>query len=117
MGTEQRYDIYDLFLRFPAPLVPRSRRLEVPERMDRDGNPVVPLDLEAGARRLVSDGVEAIAICFLHAYRNPAHEQAAADAVRALFADLAVSVSSSVVASCGSTSVASPRAPMPMCSR
>ena len=36
MGTEQRYDIYDLFLQYPAPLVPRRRRLEVPERMDRD---------------------------------------------------------------------------------
>ena len=34
MGTEQRYDIYDLFLRYPDPLVPRRRRLEVPERMD-----------------------------------------------------------------------------------
>src|SRR5436853_942315 len=38
MGTEQRYDIYDLFLAFPEPLVPRHRRLEVRERLDRDGN-------------------------------------------------------------------------------
>ena len=63
MGTEQRYDIYDLFLRYPEPLVPRRRRLEVPERMDRDGNAVVPLDLDAvrdaartaGRRRRRSD--------------------------------------------------------------
>ena len=45
MGTEQRYDIYDLFLRFPDPLVPRRRRLEVTERMDRDGNVLMPLDV------------------------------------------------------------------------
>src|ERR1700761_6938619 len=85
MGTEQRYDIYDLFLRFPDPLVPRRHRLEVAERMDRDGNVLTPLDpaeVRAVAHRLVSDGIEAIAICFLHAYRNPAHERAAADAVR-----------------------------------
>jgi 5-oxoprolinase (ATP-hydrolysing)/N-methylhydantoinase A len=101
MGTEQRYDIYDLFLQYPEPLVPRRRRLEVPERMDRDGNIVTPLDLAAireAARALVADGVEAIAVCFLHAYRNPAHEQQAGAAIRGAFPDLAVSLSSDVVA-------------------
>src|SRR6185437_4061645 len=101
MGTEQRYDIYDLFLRFPDPLVPRRHRLEVAERMDRDGNALTPLDpneARAAAHRLVADGIEAIAICFLHAYRNPAHEQQAAAVVRAAFPDIAVSISSDVVA-------------------
>src|SRR5436190_13266141 len=46
MGTEQRYDIYDLFLKYPDPLVRRRHRLEVRERMDRDGKVVVPLDRE-----------------------------------------------------------------------
>jgi 5-oxoprolinase (ATP-hydrolysing)/N-methylhydantoinase A len=101
MGTEQRYDIYDLFLQFPAPLVPRRRRLEVAERMDRDGNAVVPLDIDSvleAAGRLVADGCEAVAICFLHSFRNPAHEQAAAAAIRARYPDLAVSLSCEVVA-------------------
>jgi 5-oxoprolinase (ATP-hydrolysing) len=101
MGTEQRYDIYDLFLQYPEPLVPRRRRLEVPERMDRDGNTVVPLDAAAvrdAARRLAADGVEAIAICFLHAYRNPAHEREAGEIIRAMLPDVAVSLSSDVVA-------------------
>jgi len=101
MGTEQRYDIYDLFLQFPAPLVPRRHRLEVAERIDRDGNVVVPLDLaevRAAARHLVAEGAEAIAICFLHAYRNSAHERAAADIIRAAHPDVAVSLSSEVVA-------------------
>lgn len=100
MGTEQRYDIYDLFLQYPEPLVPRRRRLEVPERMDRDGNTVVAVDLEAvatAARQLAAEGVEAIAVCFLHAYRNPAHERAAGEAIRALLPDIAVSLSSDVV--------------------
>ena len=101
MGTEQRYDIYDLFLRYPDPLVPRRRRLEVPERMDRDGNPIIPLERDAvrdAARSLAADGVEAIAVCFLHAYRNPAHEREAGEIVRALLPDVAVSLSSDVVA-------------------
>src|SRR5713101_253890 len=99
MGTEQRYDIYDLFLRYPEPLVPRRRRLEVPERMDRDGNTIIALDRDAvsdAARRLAADGVEAIAICFLHAYRNPAHEREAGAIVRALLPVVAVSLSSEV---------------------
>src|SRR5262249_50479095 len=98
---EQRYDIYDLFLHYPEPLVPRRRRLEVPERLDRDGNIVVPLDVTAvreAARQLVAQGVEAIAGCFLHAYRNPAHEQRARDAIAELCPELAVSLSSEVVA-------------------
>jgi 5-oxoprolinase (ATP-hydrolysing)/N-methylhydantoinase A len=101
MGTEQRYDIYDLFLQFPDPLVPRRHRLEATERMDRDGNVLIPLDaaeVRAIAQRLVADGIEAIAICFLHAYRNPVHERAAAAVIRAAFPDIAVSISSDVVA-------------------
>ena len=101
MGTEQRYDIYDLFLRFPEPLVPRRRRLEVPERMDRDGRVVTPLDaaaVEAAARELAASGAGAVAIAFLHAYANPAHEREAADIVRRVAPGLAVSLSSEVVA-------------------
>ena len=101
MGTEQRYDIYDLFLQFPDPLVPRRHRLEVNERLDRDGNVITPLDpaeVRATALRLRAEGVEAIAICFLHAYRNAVHERAAAEIVRAACPELAVSISSDVVA-------------------
>ncbi len=54
--------------------------------------------MRAAAQRLVADGIEAIAICFLHAYRNPAHERHAAAIVRAAFPDIAVSISSDVVA-------------------
>src|SRR5207244_3857716 len=98
---EQRYDIYDLFLRFPEPLVPRSRRLEVAERLDRDGRVVTPLDLDgvrAAVRRLVDEGVDALALCFLHSYANPAHEQVAGELIRREFPGLPVSLSSEVVA-------------------
>ena len=103
-GTEQRYDIYDLFLRYPAPLVPRHRRLEVAERIDRDGRVVTPLDgdgVRRAARALGADGVQAVAICFLHAYREPKHEQEAAAIVAAELPGVPVSVSSAVVAEIG----------------
>lgn len=100
-GTEQRYDIYDLFIPFPDPLVARRDRLEVPERIDADGEVVVPLDLDAARARLHEfscSGVEAVAICFLHSYRNPEHERQIGELARREFPDLAISLSSDVVA-------------------
>lgn len=100
MGTEQRYDIYDLFLKFPEPLVPRDRRLEVAERIDALGAVVTELDedqVRGALRQLAADGVNAVAVCFLHAYRNPAHEQRVAVLAAREFPQLAISLSSEVV--------------------
>ena len=100
MGREQRYDIYDLFLEYPEPLVPRRWRLEVDERMTRDGKPLRAPDLKAVRgllQGLLHEGVEAVAVCLMHSYRNPAHEGAVADAIRRDFPQLSVSVSSEVV--------------------
>ena len=99
MGTEQRYDIHDLFLAFPAPLAARRDRREVAERVSRDGAVLEAIDLDAirrEVRDLVDDGVEALAVCFLHAYKNPAHERAVRDLVRTEFPELPVSISSDV---------------------
>ena len=99
MGTEQRYDIHDLFLTFPEPLAARRDRREIAERVSRDGAVLEAIDLDAvrrEVRELVADGVEALAVCFLHAYKNPAHERAVRDLVRAEFPNLPVSISSDV---------------------
>jgi len=99
MGKEQRYDIYDLFLQYPAPLVPRRWRIEVDERLTRDGTVLRPLDpdeVRAAARTLLSQGVEAIAVVFLHAYANPAHERAVRDLLARAHPTLSVSISSEV---------------------
>jgi 5-oxoprolinase (ATP-hydrolysing)/N-methylhydantoinase A len=104
MGREQRYDIYDMFLDFPEPLVPRDLRLEVGERTDRDGNEVAPLnedELRRALATLVEKGCEAVAISFINAYRNPAHERRAGEIAAAEFPDLAVSLSAQVVAEIG----------------
>lgn len=99
MGKEQRYDIYDLFLRFPDPLVPRRWRVDIPERITRDGTVRIPLDLSIVRRavaNLVAQGVEGIAVCFLHAYKNPEHEQQVKALIEAAHPEIAVSISSEV---------------------
>ncbi len=101
IGVEQRYDIYDLFLTFPEPLVRRSRRLEVAERMGADGGVIKPLDemsVLRAVKRLVADQVEAIAVCLLHSYRNPDHEQRIRALIKQHFPQISVSISSEVVA-------------------
>lgn len=99
IGIEQIYDIYDLFAIYPTPLIPRELRREVPERVTRDGAVVEPLD-DAATRELiadlVADGVEAIAVALVHAYRNPAHERRIAALIAEACPDLAVSLSSRV---------------------
>jgi N-methylhydantoinase A len=80
IGRERKYELYDIFIEMPEPLVPRNLRLEVPERLGPDGQVETPLDpavLAERARQLVADGAESIAIVFLHSYANPAHEQEA----------------------------------------
>ncbi len=99
MGKEQRYDIYDLFLQYPKPLVPRRWRVEVTERVTRDGEIRTALDL-AEVRRcvsaLVAQEVESIAVSFLHAYKNPAHEQQVKALIEAEFPQLSVCIGSEV---------------------
>jgi len=99
MGTEQRYDIHDLFLEFPEPLVPRRLRSQVTERLNRDGDVVMPLDMDQASReieKLVERGVAAIAVCFMHSYKNPVHEEAVGALIERMFPDIAVSLSSAV---------------------
>ena len=88
--------MYDVLYRRPAPLVPRGRRLEVPERLDARGAVLVPLDevaVRAAAQRLGRDGVESVAIAFLFSYRSPTHEQRAAEIVVAALPGASVSAS------------------------
>ncbi len=100
MGLEQRYDLFDLRLRFPEPLVPRGLRREVAERVRYDGSVALDLDLEgvrdAVAELVAGHGIEALAVCFLHSYANRSHEARALEAIGAAFPDLYVSTSADV---------------------
>ena len=78
MAKEMRYDIYDLLLVLPEPLVARPLRLEVDERINARGEVLTPLqtsELEVIANTLKDEGVEAVAVCYLHAFTNPEHEE------------------------------------------
>jgi N-methylhydantoinase A len=100
MGRESRFDIYDLELELPEPLVPRHRVYEIAERLDQTGAVVTPLDLHQVAdvtAALRKDGIEAIAVCFLHAFRNPQHERAIRDALAQALPEVAISLSSEVM--------------------
>jgi N-methylhydantoinase A len=80
-----RDDPYDLFWKHPPPLVPRRLRIPVTERMYFDGTVHTPIevgDVEEAVPVFAAEGVTSVAIAFLHAYANPAHELAAADALR-----------------------------------
>jgi N-methylhydantoinase A len=85
----------------PQPVVERRHRFEVQERLNADGSVLVPLDLGSVERALdaaLAAGVEALAVCFLHAYLDPTHEHAVADAAKGKRPDLPVSCSADVVA-------------------
>ncbi|MCC7271651.1 MAG: hydantoinase/oxoprolinase family protein, partial [Alphaproteobacteria bacterium] len=90
--------MFDIGFRRPEPLVPRSRRIEVGERMRADGEELAPLaaaDLAAAAARL--QDVESVVVCFLHSYRFPAHEREAERALRALLGpEVFITLSSTV---------------------
>ncbi len=91
---------YNLRMTPPAPLVPRRLRLGVTERIRADGRIEMPLDpasLDAALDRLAAEQVEAVAVCFLHAWANPAHERAAAAAARARLPGAYVSASADVL--------------------
>lgn len=100
IAREHRYDMYDLFIARPAPLVPRYLRYELRERVLEDGTVAEPLDLEE-ARRLVDtlrrEHIEAVAVCFLHSYRAPAHERTIGDLIRTDAPQLTCALSHEVV--------------------
>jgi N-methylhydantoinase A/oxoprolinase/acetone carboxylase beta subunit len=97
IGRTTRYDLYDLQLDLPAPLVPRERRIGIDERMRADGSVERPLDGEGVRAAIRGLGeVDSIAVCFLHSYRNPAHELTAASIVREELPNVYVSTSADV---------------------
>ena len=99
IGRERKYELYDLAIAKPEPLVPRNLRLEVAERTRADGRIARRLDarmLAARAAALAKAGVEAIAVVFLHAYANPRHEAEAARLIAKRHPGIAVTASHEV---------------------
>ena len=101
IGREHRYELYDLNLDLPKPLVPRHLRFDVPERIAADGTLIQALD-EKFLRRLVSElsakGIKAIGVSYLNSFRNPVHERRTAEIIGEVAPHIRVSLSSEVVA-------------------
>jgi N-methylhydantoinase A len=90
IGRQKRPSLYDPFKQKPMVPVPRHLRFEVTERMNADGTALTPLsipDVMTVVDSLRSAGVSSVAICFVNSYKNPSHEQQAADLIRKIWTD------------------------------
>lgn len=99
IGTEHRFDLYDLDIEKPRPVIPRHLRRPIRERILAGGAVELPLDrtqAETEVRALLHEGVESIAVCLLHSFRNPKHEIELRELICTLAPDLHVSLSSEV---------------------
>lgn len=100
IGREMRYDIYDIFLNMPKPLVPRNLRMGISERVDTHGNVLTPLDeaaLQDVATTLKDNGIEAVGVCLLNSFANTTHEQALGDFLAKHVPDMYYSLSSEIM--------------------
>ena len=99
IGVEYRFDLFDLFLELPAPLVERGLRLPVRGRLGVGGRQLEALvdeDIEAAIEVLRREKIEAVAICFLHSYASTAHEEHARDAIRRALPHVSITMSGEV---------------------
>ena len=100
IGRGNRPESYNLFFHRHRPLVPRHLTLEVDERMMSSGEALRPLQrasVEEACRKLADEGVDAVAVCFLHSYANPEHERAAGEIVRRMMPDAYLSLSHEIL--------------------
>ncbi len=100
IGREMRYDIYDIFLTMPKPLVPRNLRMGVSERVDIEGNVITPLDetaLSQLAETLKANGIEAVGICLLNSFANTEHEKTVGNYLAKNMPDMYYSLSSEIM--------------------
>lgn len=99
MAYEHRFEQYDINIDRPPPLVPRWLRLPIRERMNAHGRAILPLDvssIDAVLPVLEREGVESLAIGFLHSYANPSHEQRVCERIARAAPHLSISLSSDV---------------------
>ena len=100
IAREKKYDIYDIFLEKPPPLAPRERCFGVGERIAADGSVIEPVDadsMDGIVADIVASGAEAVAVCLLHSYVNPEHEQSVAAVLRDRLPGIAVTISSELL--------------------
>jgi N-methylhydantoinase A len=100
LGREIRYDAYDVFAEYPEPLVPRSLRKEVGERITADGRVIAKLnggEVNEVLAGLIESGIESLAVCLINSYENPIHEIQIKKIVNEKAPDLSLSTSYEVL--------------------
>ena len=99
-GMEQRYELFDLRITYPEPIIPRNLRKGISERVHFNGSIETKIDLDQVHRHtkelIETKKIKALAVCFLHSYINPSHENAVVKLVQNQFPNLYVSSSSDV---------------------
>ncbi|MDG1272883.1 MAG: hydantoinase/oxoprolinase family protein [Alphaproteobacteria bacterium] len=99
-GMEQRYELFDLRITYPEPIIPRDLRKGISERVHFNSSVETSIDLEEVRRHtkelVETKNIKALAVCFLHSYINPSHESAVVNLVQNEFPNLYVSSSSDV---------------------
>ena len=100
IGRQERPSLYDWRIRRPDPLAPRRLRFEVAERVVHTGEVLIPLtgaEIDRVVALLAAADVDAIAVCLLHSYANPAHERALGEALRRSLTGVTVALSHEVL--------------------
>jgi len=96
IGRANRPDIYNMYYTKPKPFVPRYLRLEAEERVNYKGEELTPLneeDVRKAVKTFKAEGVQAIAVCFIHAYANPNHEVECGEIINQIAPEIPVTIS------------------------
>jgi len=104
IGTESRYDTYDLFMKMPVPLVSRQWRFEISERIGPDGQVITNLDESSvvnAAKVIASSDIDAVSVSLIHSYQNPTHERRIREILQREIPDIIVCISSDVMPEIG----------------
>jgi N-methylhydantoinase A len=100
IGREMRYEIYDLFITMPQPLVPKALRVGISERVNKNGDILIelsPVQIKKTVDSLIKKGVQSIAVTLLHSYANNKHEKAIGEYIQKNYPHILVSLSSEVM--------------------
>ena len=100
LGREIRYDAYDIFSEYPKPIVPRTLRMEIDERLTADGIILKDVDEKEVLdvlEKLKTEGIESVAVCFINSYENPVNEKKIKEIIEKETPDLFLSTSFEVL--------------------